>query len=501
VNSIVILKNRIRRLGLSAHIPPTPPGFKLWARLPAIHGFSLFIAPVIEPVLKKIFTAPAVLLDKTVTTSNGIYKKITNRRPVKKVQEYWKTLGPGLTTGAADDDPSGIATYSQAGAQYGFQMLWVAGFTYPFMSAVQEMCARIGLVTNRGLAANIREHYPKWALYACTALLFVANTFNIGADLGAMAQATQLVVPQVSFSFLVIGFAVVSLGLQIFMCYETYAKYLKFLTFVLLSYIFTAFTIELDWTQVLYHAVIPSLAFSEEQIFLITAVLGTTISPYLFFWQASQQVEEKLLLQARSPETATPKTYKKEIREMRIDVWSGMFLSNAVMFFIIAVCGGTLFLNGVTNISSAADAAAALRPLVGEKAFLLFALGILGTGMLAIPVLAGSASYAISESFKWNTGLNRTLRQAYPFYGVIIVSMILGLALQFTGINPFKALIYSAVGNALIAPVVLIFILQISSNKKIMGNHSNTVLTIYVGWFITGIMLLAGLATVISLFL
>ncbi len=454
---------------------------------------------MIEGLLKKIFKAPAQLLDKTVTRCDGIRKKVTNQKSIKKACEFWNILGPGLTTGAADDDPSGIATYSQAGAQYGFQMLWIAGFTYPLMSIVQEMCARIGLATGRGLAANIREHYPKWSLYICTALLFMANAFNIGADLGAMAQATQLVIPKASFTLLVIGFTVFSLGLQIFMPYSTYAKYLKVLTFVLISYIFTAFTIHLDWKQVLYHTVIPSVTFSKDQIFLITAVLGTTISPYLFFWQASQEVEEKLI-QAKTPAVKT-KTFEKEITHMRIDVWSGMFLSNAVMFFIIAVCAGTLFVNGVTNISTAADAAAALRPLVGEKAFLLFALGILGTGLLAIPVLAGSASYAISESFKWNTGLDRKLKEAYPFYGVIIVSMTLGLAMEFTKLNPMKALIYSAVGNALIAPAVLIFIVLISSNKKVMGNHTNSAFARGAGWFITGIMLVAGIATIISLFM
>jgi Mn2+/Fe2+ NRAMP family transporter len=365
---------------------------------------------------------------------------------------------------------------------------------------VQEMCARIGLVTSRGLAANIREHYPKWALYICTALLFAANTFNIGADLGAMAQATQLVFPEASFRLLVIGFTVFSLSLQIFMPYQAYAKYLKLLTFVLISYIFTAFTIQLDWTQVLYHTVIPSLAISKEKIFLITAVLGTTISPYLFFWHASQEVEEKFI-RAKAANATPNKTLKTEIRHMRMDVWAGMFLSNAVMFFIIAACGGTLFLNGVTNISTAADAAAALRPFAGEQAFLLFGLGILGTGLLAIPVLAGSASYAIAESFKWNTGLDRKLSQAYPFYGVIMISMILGLAMEFTKINPIKALLYSAVGNALIAPVVLVFIVLISSNKEIMGNQTNSALTKWVGWFITGIMLVAALATVISLFM
>jgi NRAMP (natural resistance-associated macrophage protein)-like metal ion transporter len=453
---------------------------------------------MIEKLLEKIFKTPAMVLDKTLDTSNGIFKKVANQRPVKKAQAYWKILGPGLTTGAADDDPSGIATYSQAGAQTGFQLLWLAGFTFPLMAVVQEMCARIGLVTGRGLAANIREHYPKWALHTCTALLFMANTFNIGADLGAMAQATQLVVPHANVSLLLIGFAVFTLMLQIFTTYKQYAKYLKWLTLVLLSYVATAFAIELDWKQVLHDTVVPSVSISKDQIFLITAVLGTTISPYLFFWQASQEVEEQLS-NAKATDVALTKSLKREIRHMRIDVWSGMFFSNVVMFFIIAVCAGTLFAHGLTNISTAADAAAALRPLAGEKAFLLFALGIIGTGLLAIPILAGSVSYALAESFKWEIGLDRKLNEAYPFYGVLIVSMILGLLMEFTEINPMRALLYSAVANALIAPAVLIFIVLISSNRAIMGDKTNSALTKFLGWLVTGIMLIAGVATIISI--
>jgi NRAMP (natural resistance-associated macrophage protein)-like metal ion transporter len=453
---------------------------------------------MIEKLLEKLFKMPAVVLHKTLDTSNGILKNLTNQKPVKKAHAYWKILGPGLTTGAADDDPSGIATYSQAGAQTGFQLLWLAGFTFPLMAVVQEMCARIGLTTGRGLAANIREHYPKWALHTCTALLFMANTFNIGADLGAMAQATQLIVPKAGFSLLVIGFAVFSLMLQIFTTYKQYARYLKWLTLILLAYVFTAFTIDLDWKQVLHYSVIPSFTISKEQIFLITAVLGTTISPYLFFWQASQEVEEQLS-NTKTTDVVRTNSLKKEITHMRIDVWSGMFFSNAVMFFIIAVCGGTLFAQGLTNISTAADAAAALRPLAGERAFLLFAVGIIGTGLLAIPILAGSVSYALAESFKWETGLNRKLNEAYPFYGVIIVSMILGLLMQFIGTNPMKALLYSAVANAIVAPVVLIFIVLISSSKAIMGNKANSALTTFLGWVVTGIMIIAGLATLISL--
>ncbi|HEY3197253.1 MAG TPA: divalent metal cation transporter [Nitrospirales bacterium] len=453
---------------------------------------------MMEKFLEKIFKTPAVVLHKTMDASNGVLRKVTNQKPVKNARAYWKILGPGLTTGAADDDPSGIATYSQAGAQTGFQLLWLAGFTFPLMAVVQEMSARIGLMTGRGLAANIREHYPKWALYSCTALLFMANTFNIGADLGAMAQATQLVIPRAGFSFLVIGFAAFSLMMQIFTTYKQYARYLKWLTLTLLAYVFTAFTIHLDWKEVLHYSVIPSFAMSKEQIFLITAVLGTTISPYLFFWQASQEVEEKLS-NAKTTEVSRSKSLNKEITHMRIDVWSGMFFSNAVMFFIIAVCGATLFAQGVTNISTAADAAAALRPLAGDGAFLLFAIGIIGTGLLAIPILAGSVSYAFAESFKWQSGLDRKLSEAYPFYGVIIVSMILGLLMQFIEINPMRALLYSAVANAIVAPVVLIFIVLISSSKAIMGNNANSTLATFAGWVVTGIMVVSGIATLISL--
>lgn len=455
---------------------------------------------MIGKLLKQFFTTPAMVLDKTLDTSNGFLKRLTNQKPVKKACAYWKILGPGLTTGAADDDPSGIATYSQAGAQHGFQFLWLAPFTFPLMAVVQEMCARIALITGCGLAANIRNYYPKWALYTCTILLFLANTFNIGADLGAMAQATQLIFPTANFTLLVVVFTVFSLLVQILATYKQYARYLKWLTFILLAYIVTAFIIPLDWAQVLRHTVIPSFTFSKEQIFLITAVLGTTISPYLFFWQASQEVEEKLS-NSKASEAVPAKSLATEIRHMKIDVWSGMLLSNVVMFFIIAVCAGTLSANGVTDITTAADAAAALRPLAGENAFLLFTLGILGTGLLAVPILAGSASYAISESFQWQMGLNRKLKHAYPFYGVIIVSMLLGLLMQFTGINPMKALIYSAVANALVAPTVLVFIVLISSNKQIMGDKANGAFTRHLGWFITGIMIVAGVATLISLVL
>lgn len=442
--------------------------------------------------LEKIVGAPAEVLDKTVDISGNI----VSHKTVKKAKAYWHNLGPGLTTGASDDDPSGIATYSQTGASYGTQLLWLAPFTFPLMSIVQEMCARIGLVTGRGLAANIRIHYPKWVLYICTALLFFANTLNIGADIGAMAKATQLLLPNLGFATLILGFAVLSLGLQIFVSYDKYARYLKYLALILLAYIFSALMVNLDWMLVLRDTFIPNITFSKEQIILICAILGTTISPYLFFWQTSQEVEEGILKGQTSIKLRQEAVTDKEVSLMRQDVVSGMFLSNLVMFFIIAACAATLFKNGVTNIQTAADAAAALRPIAGDQAYLLFALGIIGTGLLAIPVLAGSASYAISESFGWKFGLYRKLKEANAFYGIIIISTLLGVGLNFLGIDPIKALIFAAVVNGLVAPVVLVLILLLSSNKKVMGDRVNHPVATILGWSITILMILAGVATI-----
>lgn len=445
----------------------------------------------------------------------------------KAAEGYWKKLGPGLTTGAADDDPSGIATYSQAGSQFGNQFAWLAVFTYPLMSVVQEMCARIGLVTSRGLAANIRIHHSRWTLYILTFLLFAANTFNIGADLGAMAEATKLVFPNLSIGWLVVFFTVFSLVLQIFTSYKTYSNYLKWLALILFAYIFTALTINLDWSDIAKSVFFPQMSFSKDSILMLSAILGTTISPYLFFWQTSQEIEEKILHgevieeytevtrtidvngrtieieknteQERVPVPIIADISSQEIKDMRLDVWSGMFISNVVMFFIIVVCSATLFASGITNIDSAAEAAEALRPLAGEKAYLLFAIGIIGTGLLAVPILAGSTSYALAESFKWTSGLHHKLKKAYAFYGVIIVSMLVGLGLNFIGLDPIKALIYSAIANCIVAPIVLIFIVKLSSDKKVMGQYVNTTPTKIAGWTITGIMAVVAIATIWSL--
>lgn len=454
------------------------------------------IEKALEKDFEKVVGAPADVLDKTVEFSEGIVK---NKR-LKKAENYWKSLGPGLTTGASDDDPSGIATYSQTGAQYGFQLAWLAPFTFPFMSIVQEMCARIGLVTGMGLAANIRLHFPRWVLYLTTALLFFANAINIGADLGAMAKATQLVFPQVRFVTLVLGFAIVGLGLQIFVNYEKYAKYLKYLALILLSYVAVAFTVNLDWGALFRGMLIPSIDFSKEQIILITAIMGTTISPYLFFWQTSQEGEATILKEHNRRHIRYESVSKKEIRLMRQDVWSGMFLSNIVMLFIIATTAATLHQNGITNIATAADAAAALRPIAGDYAFILFALGIIGTGMLAIPVLAGSASYAMSESFGWKTGFYRKLKEANSFYGIIIISTLIGVGMNFVGIDSIKALIYAAVINGLVSPVILTLIVLLSMNKNIMGKNVNHPITTMIGVFIIALMSGVGLLSIYFLF-
>ena len=431
-------------------------------------------------------------------------ERLAHDRPisqgVRRTRKYWNILGPGLTTGASDDDPSGIATYSQAGAQYGFHLLWLSIVTFPLMAVVQEMCARIGMVTGRGLAGTIRTHFSKKVLYACTLLLFGANAFNIGADLGAMAKGVQLLRPSLSFPILVIGFTLLSVLLQIFTPYARYAKYLKWLAMVLLAYIASALLAHLDWSSVFKHAVIPSVKFSKDQLLLICAILGTTISPYLFFWQTSQEVEQEIMDGKTTIAARQHDCHPKQIHEMRLDVWSGMLLSNVVMFFIIAACGALLFTHGITNITSAAQAAEALRPFAGNSTYLLFATGIIGTGLLAIPVLAGASSYAFAESFKLHEGLYRKFKQAHAFYGVIILSMLVGLVLNFVGLDPIKALIYSAVFNGVVAPVVLVLIVLISSNKKIMGEWVNKKSTTWLGWAVTALMAVAGGAAIWSLF-
>lgn len=456
-----------------------------------------------KSILEKFFSAPAEILERGVEIErelkDDIAKEISSEKPIKVVEGYWKILGPGLTTGAADDDPSGIATYSQMGASRGFGLIWMSLFSFPLMGIIQEMCARIGLATGVGLASNIRKHYSKKILYACTALLLFANVFNIGADLGAMAKATELILPRASFTLLIFLFAILSLFLQIFISYKRYAKYLKYLTLVLFAYVISALSIKMDWWMVLQHTVIPAFHFSRDEIILICAVLGTTISPYLFFWQSSQEVEEQILKGEKTEELRRASTTHLDIRNMRIDVWSGMFVSNLVMFFIIATCAATLYTNGITNIGTAEDAAKALRPLAGDFAYVLFTLGILGTGLLAIPVLAGATSYAISESFGWKTGLYRKLKQATSFYGIIIIAMALGIVLNFIGLDPIQALIYAAVLNGIISPFMLFFIVRLSSDESVMGDYKNKNFISLFGWLTVLIMFIVSVATIFFL--
>lgn len=447
-------------------------------------------------VAEKIFSAPAQALEKGIEAEHKLEKNIKKQKPVKVAREYWKILGPGLTTGAADDDPSGIATYSQIGASKGFGLIWLSVFTLPLMTVVHEISARIGLATGLGLAANIRRYYSRRVLYLCTLLLVVANVFNLGANLGAMAEATQLVLPKASFTLLVFIFALFSLFLQISMPYKKYSKYLKYMAFVLFAYVLAALSINMDWGQVLHSTFVPRIVLTKEVIILIAAALGTTISPYLLFWQTSQEVEEQIAHGDKTQKARKKHTNKKTIRRMRIDVISGMFLSNLVMFFIIATSATVLFGNGITEINSAADAAAALRPLAGDSAFLLFALGIVGTGLLAIPILAGSASYAVSESMGWKFGFSRRRKQASAFYGVIIVAILLGIAMNFIGLDPIKTLIYAAILNGLVAPVIIFFLMRLSDSGKVMGRFKNGHWVNALGWLTFTLMAVVGLLTV-----
>ncbi len=421
-------------------------------------------------------------------------------KEIKAGENYLRKLGPGIITGAADDDPSGIATYSQAGAQFGTGLLWMAAWTFPLMSMIQEMCARIALVTGQGLAANIKKSYSKWVLYLCTILLFLANTLNIGANLGAMAKAIELINPSIPFVFLVIFIGLFSLVCEIIIPYKRFAKFLKYLVMSLFAYIITALMINMNWSTLFINGLIPQIEFTKTQLFLITGILGTTISPYLFFWQTSQEVESQIDQGKVTPESRLG-TNKDEIKEMRTDVWTGMFLSNLVMFFIIAVCANTLFINGITDIQTASDAARALEPFAGRFATWLFALGIIGTGLLSIPVLAGSSAYALSESLGWKEGLYWKLKEARAFYGVIAVSIILGISINFLGIDPIKALIYSAIANGIVAPVVIICIVHISSSEKFMGEFKNKKFTNIVGWIIAILMSITALATIVAMFL
>ena len=392
----------------------------------------------------------------------------TKKTKQSKIKQFLKLLGPGLITGASDDDPSGIATYSQSGAKFGLATLWTTLITFPLMAAIQEMCARIGIVTSKGLASNIRNNYPKTILYLMIIFTFPAVILNIGADIAAMGAVATLIFPSIPSYFFTIAFTGILMALIIYLPYQKISAILKYLCAFLLLYLVVPFLANQNWSEIAKHTFIPTIKFNKDFISILVAILGTTIAPYLFFWQATMEVEDIKHKKRRLI------VDKRMIHKMDMDVDFGMFFSNLVMYFIILTTGKVLFNAGITDITSVEQAAKALEPLAGKLSYLLFALGIIGTGFLAIPVLTGCLSYMLSETFNWNEGLDRKYYQAKPFYWVIIISLLIGLAINYIGISPVQALIYTAILYGITSPVLIVIILHISNNKKIMGEFTNS---------------------------
>jgi NRAMP (natural resistance-associated macrophage protein)-like metal ion transporter len=402
-----------------------------------------------------------------------------------------KQLGPGLITGAADDDPSGIATYSQAGAQFGYNMLWTVLFTYPLMVGIQMVSARLGFITGKGLAANVRSVFPLPVLYGIVGLLLIANTINIAADIAAMGEALRLLLGGSAHLYSVC-FGVLCLVLQVYLNYGTYVRYLKWLTLALLAYVAVVFTINVHWGTVISELVLPRLSLDHNTITIIVAVFGTTISPYLFFWQAAQEMEDLRALDIRNGGASSvphaPEVVRRQMRRIRWDTYVGMGFSNLIAFFIILSTAATLHVAGIVDIQTSAQAAEALRPLGGPTAFLLFSLGIIGTGMLAVPVLAGSAAYAVSESFDWQSGMDRKLPEALGFYGIIAVATVGGVALNFTHLDPMRALLWSAEINGVIAVPIMAIMMMLASREDVMGPFVIRPRLRRLGWVATGVM-------------
>ncbi|HEX2828374.1 MAG TPA: divalent metal cation transporter [Burkholderiales bacterium] len=410
---------------------------------------------------------------------------------------FWRTLGPGLITGAADDDPSGIATYSQAGAQFGFATLWTVLFTYPLMVGIQVVSARIGRVTGHGLAANIRSHYSPVLLYGIVGLLLVANTINIAADIGAMGAALKLLIGG-SDHLYVILFAVLCLVLQVFIPFPKCAPILKALTLALFAYVATIFAVDVPWGEVVVDILEPALDRDAGYIVVVVAVFGTTISPYLFFWQASQEVEELRAAPGENALRHAPEQARAQLRRIKIDTYVGMGFSNVVAFFIMLTAAVTLNRHGVVDIESSAQAAEALRPVAGDFAFALFAAGIVGTGLLAVPVLAGSAAYAVSEAMRWPIGLGQTVLKAKGFYAILSIATLLGVALNFSSVDPIKALFWSAVINGVIAVPIMAVMMLLSAREDVMGPFVVTTRLKVLGWLSTGVMAVAVLAMLVT---
>jgi len=412
----------------------------------------------------------------------------------KTVKATTEQLGPGLVTGAADDDPSGIATYSQAGAQFGFALLWTVFLTTPFMIAIQLVSAEIGRVTGKGIAANAKEIAPKWVVLGLVLLLLAANIFNIAADIAAMGEALYLLIGGLKHEHTLI-FAAASVVLQVFVPYHRYASFLKWMTLVLFAYVALIFFVDVPWGEVVFGTLVPALSFKADYLTIVVAVLGTTISPYLFFWQASQEVEEMNHGRAAKP-LKKRKGGSREISRITRDTTIGMIVSNVVSYSIVLTTAATLHAQGVTNIQTAADAANALRPIAGEFAFLLFAAGIIGTGMLAVPVLAGSAAYAVGDLFGWRSTLEARFPEAFGFYAIISAATLIGFGLTFTAIDPIKMLVWSAVINGIVAVPIMAIMMVIVANTEAMGRFRAKRKLIVAGWAATALMGVAAVALI-----
>jgi NRAMP (natural resistance-associated macrophage protein)-like metal ion transporter len=410
-----------------------------------------------------------------------------------KFKKVFSVFGPGLVTGASDDDPSGIATYSQVGAQFGLAMLWTALITFPLMAAIQGMCARIGVVTSEGLTTTLKNHYPKWILWVMIIFSFPAIVLNIGADIAGMGAAAHLIAPALpSYVYCVVFTFLIMAGIILY-SYQRLASILKWVCIILLVYLVVPFCTNTNWMQVAKATVIPTIHLDKGFISMLVAILGTTISPYLFFWQATMEAED-----SRSRKKTI--IIDKQLNATRKDVNMGMFFSNLVMFFIILTCGSVLYPHGVHTINSVEQAASALRPIAGNAAYALFAIGIIGTGFLAIPVLSGSLSYMFAETFNWKEGLDQKFFQAKPFYGVIIISLVVGLLINYIGISPIQGLLYTSILYGLTAPVIILIVLHISNNRKIMGDNVNKPWSNILGWLTFILMFAAAVALIYFLF-
>jgi NRAMP (natural resistance-associated macrophage protein)-like metal ion transporter len=416
----------------------------------------------------------------------------------KRVRSFLERLGPGLITGAADDDPSGIATYSQAGAQFGLGMLWSVFLTTPLMVGIQVVSARIGRVTGHGIARNLRDHYPRPLMWFIVSILLVANTINIAADLGAMGEALQLVVGGPEHGHALI-FGVVAVLMQLFIPYRYLAPLLKWLTLSLFAYVAVLFAVDIPWAQLLAATLVPPVELTRDYLMLLVAVLGTTISPYLFFWQASQEVEEQRATDGDEPLRDSSKDARIHLRRIKIDTWIGMSISNAIAFAIMLTTAVTLHEAGLSDIQSSAQAAQALRPIAGDFAFTLFAAGIIGTGLLAIPVLAGSAAYAVAEAMKWPIGHGLEPMEAKGFYGIITLATLLGAGIDFTPIDPIKALLWSAMLNGVIAVPIMAVMMRMAVRHDIMGTFTITRKLQRLGWIATAVMAVSVAAMLLSL--